>query len=88
MPQHAYYYGEGTDHKLWLEDRHARAVNEITIEEYDPETHKATINIPDDLVIEDYNEACDILNSYIAEFGPVHATEEYLSDHDVLRPAE
>lgn len=88
MTSRAYYYGEGTDHKLWLEDRHARSIIEITIEEYDPETRKATINIPDDLTIDDYNEACDILNSYIAEFGPVPATEEYLQTHDVLRPAE
>jgi len=85
MTNRAYYYGDGTDHKIWLSEAGANAVNKIRIFDI-VETDEGTFvktNLSEE-EMKDYSEAADILNSYHEEFGAVPYTN---LDIPMLRPA-
>lgn len=87
MSSRAYYYGEGTDHKLWLEDESADVINKMRILEFDEETGMIRVNL-NDKEIEIYDRASALLNNYLEECGPVYASDEYLQNNDILRPVK
>lgn len=87
MSSRAYYYGEGTDHKLWLEDELADVINKIRILEYVEETGMIRVNL-NAKEIEIYDRASALLNNYNDECGPVHVSDEYLQNNDILRPVK
>lgn len=89
-----YQYGSSPENIVALTENQARAVNGFVFHrdesiEIERKNGKARlvgeIELPDDVTMDDYSSAADILNQFIADHGgSIECTEEYLKDHDIL----
>lgn len=89
MSKKPYYYGDTNDHIVNLTENQAIAINETLItdiEETDNGT-QARVLLPNNVTMDDYSSAADILNEYL-ENNVVTASDEYLAENDILRPVK
>ena len=83
-PVNNYQYGSDPKNIVRLTETEAYAVNNIRIEDFDPATGYGWVNV-DEIDMDAYNIAAEILNEYIAEHGgAIDCTDEWMKDHDIL----
>lgn len=83
-----YQYGSDPMHTVELTEIEAYAVNNLRILEFDEATGYAKINV-DEIDMDAYNRAANILNEYIATHGgSIDCTDEYLDSHQILEPVK
>ena len=79
-----YFYGEGTDNVVMLTKAEADAVNKLRLFHVKDDLYTTNLNTEE---LKAYDSAAEKLNAYLAlGTSHVYASEEFLADHDIIRP--